>query len=689
MIPPKTCLETMQCLIAVLVSAVLLSGEAFAQDTPAPDASAVAPVAASPETPPVVDASLTPKTQAPPTNDSPPVTPPASKSADTEEEDVIVPWDYDPYRILVWVISDDPSVDTSKIQAPLHAYFDRNYLSTWRVKIQDAPTSVASIAIRDLDNLTFEMLTAADPVIAVKRNHKDAVRIRTPPNIDQYVKAVHATPSYAEMVKSRGKAMGDESLQGAARKFSDFDGDALKLKEKWTEDETEALLVPRGIAATLDEPEAKLIKLPVTNLVSTAVDDYDKIFLAVVRRDQVPYRVSVVEFNTLMRYFGATVDEMFVSTEDIPGAMGLAISTAFSPEVRVDEAGLKVCTGLTRAGGLIVDKDSELLVKPGDLLLPMLRKNDRNGRPIMIGALDWSYLLAVDPNESKSKKPTKKDGADSKPEEKEEFEQSYVKMELYSGRIGGLAGRKNSRTFRRALLIHPKGGETMVRLHSKGKPNEPLIGYELYEKELYSKKMTFVGRTDWNGRLNIEVSEDPLRLLYVKNGGAVLARLPIVPGFTPYEVADLTGDDMRLQAEAYVNGVSNAIIDLVALRKLLGTRIRNRLKKGQMKEAEELLLALREQPSKEILSTDMDRKLGYFLNAIGPRAANARRKVENMFSTTREMLDKQISQREIQAIEEDFIRAKSNGGRLPEDPDDGKEEYDPSVNEVSAEEPAK
>ena len=94
-------------------------------------------------------------------------------------------------------------------------------------------------------------------------------------------------------------------------------------------------------------------------------------------------------------------------------------------------------------------------------------------------------------------------------------------------------------------------------------------------------------------------------LLYVKNGGAVLARLPLVPGLTETEVADLTGDDMRLQAEAYIRGVQNAIIDLVAIRKLLEARIRMRLTKGQMTEAEDLLRALRDQPTNEKLASDM------------------------------------------------------------------------------------
>ena len=264
--------------------------------------------------------------------------------------------------------------------------------------------------------------------------------------------------------------------------------------------------------------------------------------------------------------------------------------------------------------------------------------------PVAVGRIEWAFLIA-----------TERDGPN-------------VNMDYYSGMAGGLQGRKNQRTFKMAMLLQPQRDETLLRLHVKGREDLPLIGYELYERELKSKSMSFVGRTDWNGRLAIEKTDHPLRLLYVKNGGAVLARLPMVPGLTPKEVADLTGDDMRLQAEAYIRGVQNAIIDLVAIRKLLAARIRLRLKKGQMKEAEELLNALRDQPTNEQLADDMGRKQGMFLKEIGTRNPNQRRKVDIMFKETREMLGKQINPTVIRDLEVDVQRAKDNGGKLPDDP---------------------
>ncbi|EMI56907.1 signal peptide protein [Rhodopirellula sallentina SM41] len=216
----------------------------------------------------------------------------------------------------------------------------------------------------------------------------------------------------------------------------------------------------------------------------------------------------------------------------------------------------------------------------------------------------------------------------------------------------------------------------MLRLHAKGRPDQPLIGYEIYDKELDSKSMTFVGRTDWNGRLTVGKIDRPLRLLYVKNGGAVLARLPMVPGHHEVTVADLAGDDMRLQAEAYIRGVQNAIIDLVAVRELFKARISMRIKEGKLKEADELLEMLRNEPSNEKIANDMGKKQTLFLKAIG-RNANQQRKVDEMFSVTRELLSKHINPKIVNDLETALIEANKRSGGAPAEAETPSDEESP------------
>ena len=548
------------------------------------------------------------------------------------------PWDYDPYRVLVWVASEDPRVGAAELEAPLRAYLDRDFAAIWRMQVADAPPAVRSAARRNLASIDYETIAASDPVIAVKRDHPDAIRIRFAADVGRWVQRVWATSSLAEELQQRAAAAGDPTIAGVAERLETVPGDALALRRRWADPQTEAMLVSRAMAQTLREPEAKLITPPISGLVGETFEAYDKIFLVRVQDGRGRREVGVVECDTLMRHFSRVVEATAAGSEPLAAAVGQAITEAFAPMIRIEEAGRRSAQGLVRAGGLILDPESPAMIAVGDVLQPMVRKNNRNDRPIRIGPIEWAYLIV-----------TERDG-------------SGLQMDYHAGRPGGLQGRSNRRTFRRALKVRPTEDSTLVRLHKQDEPEEPLIGYEIYERRLGSSDMSFVGRTDWNGRLRIGKGERPLRLLYVKNGGAVLARLPIVPGLIEKEVAGLSGDDMRLQAEAYIRGVQNAIIDLVAIRELLAARVRLRLEKGQLREAEELLYKLREQPTNERLAEDMGQKQAMFLKAIG-RDANQRRKVDEMFSTTRELLSKHISPQLIRELEADVRKARENSGK--------------------------
>ena len=229
---------------------------------------------------------------------------------------------------------------------------------------------------------------------------------------------------------------------------------------------------------TLDEPEAKLITPPIRDLVGELVEDYDKIFVVRVRDDVIPTEIEVVEFDTLMRHFGPVARvQAAIAARSLPDTIGRGLTKAFAPVVRIENAGQQNAVGLLRAGGLILDEASPAAIRIGDVLEPMTRKNDRNGKPILIGPIDWAFLLVT------------------------EIEGRNYKMDYYAGRAGGLQGRKNQRTFRTALKVRPFGDSSVLRLHLQRDPDFPLIGYELYDKELKSTKMTFIGRTDWDGRL--------------------------------------------------------------------------------------------------------------------------------------------------------------------------------------------
>ena len=683
-------------LIAVLVLTSTVSSQAVAFDVNAAD-SGQAPSVAPENVAPVKPVAETSDQAAANSVSSKASADKGESDDESESEDIPMeqPWDYWPYRVKIWISGNHDRTSAARLSKPLQDYLDRSFMSVWQMTISDAPSPVSSVARRDFGGLNYQAITSSDPVFALKRNHPETPRVRFSSDIAQYIKSCLTTADRKADVLERGVASGNETLDGIDQILKVFDGDSLAVSEAWKAPETEALLLTRGMAAKLKSPDAKIIELPLEGLVGQTILDHDKVFIIDIDAQTVPMQIKVLEIDCLMRNFSPVVHAQAVDFQVLPEVVGQAVIQAFAPIVRIEDAGTKNALGLVRGAQLILgtmpstseDINQEdanatdtpaaeaapsnetadaaksknaaaekpetaeapkstptiihpALIQQGDFLQPMIRRDDRNGNPIALGPLPWAYLHT-----------TKVDGA-------------KIDMELYAGQTGGLQGRKNKRTHRMALKVRPVGDNSVIRLHAKGAPTQPLAGYEFYEKELKSTSMTFVGRTNWNGEIEIAKGTSPMRLLYVKNGGAVLARLPIVPGATERETADLVGDDQRLRAEAYIRGTQNAIVDLIAIRTLLGARIRLKLEKGQMAEAKELLLMLEQQPTYEVISADMAKKI----IQIKGRNPSEQKRIENMFAETREMLVKNINSTLIRELEAEVKQAEANGGSLKRKP---------------------
>ena len=596
---------------------VLVAGSASAADVDGANAAVGDPGAEIAETP-----SPTPATPSDPGSD--------------EAAAIDRPFDYDPYRVLIWVAA--PESEVEPLREPLNTSLSRYFDALWRSQVRPMPRTLATIIRRDLRGLDYESIIAADPVIAVKKTHPESVRIRTPQNVAQYIGKIVARPRAIEEVQTDLDQQ-DSSLAASLQpKWSPLEP-GQTLAETWTDDSSEAILTTRGAAAFLNDPSPKLIAPPLSSGIADVIEDFDKIFLVDLHPHADRTEIAVVEMDVLMRHFGAPVLRSVANAGLVPDHMAAAITESFRPLVRIEEAGRKDATGLVRGGGLIVSEDHPALIRAGDILEPMIRKDDRNGVPFVVGPMDWAFLVVT------------------------EAEPRIVQADFWSGRAGSLQGRKNKRTFRMGLRVKPRGRGSQLRLHAKGDEDEALIGYEIYEKDLETEEMNFVGRTDWDGRLQIEPTDKPFRLLYVKNGGAVLARLPIVPGLHERDVANLTGDDDRLEAEAFVKGVQNQIIDLVAVRELFKARVNMRLQRGEMDKAEELMVELRRQPDSRELNDSIAKRQVVFLEKI--ENASQRKKVDLMFSTTQDLLAQFINPKLLQDLESNLLKARNNGGKLP------------------------
>ena len=316
-----------------------------------------------------------------------------------------------------------------------------------------------------------------------------------------------------------------------------------------------------------------------------------------------------------------------------------------------------------------------------------------------------------------------------------------------------LQGKQTRRAQRVALRVRPLGTQSDVKVVVRSSPNETQPGCQIYQKDLLTDDLKFVGHTDWRGMITIpraddlglllpervkleqqaarranqeasdkaameaeearrsavkastekeesdakekkaEADEDsrgpaadqpaeskivegggspaaalpsaqepmkisladlvdpelgvplvqPLVLLYVKSGDTVLARLPLVPGLNEVDIADLPSDSRRLEAEAHFKGFQSEILDLIARRAILSSRVSVLLKEGKLTEAETLV------PEADLMRGY--KEMSDELNAIHARMIeegrdglplNAKTRIDRMMITSRDMLQKYL-----------------------------------------------
>ena len=114
-----------------------------------------------------------------------------------------------------------------------------------------------------------------------------------------------------------------------------------------------------------------------------------------------------------------------------------------------------------RAGGLVYGDGCVSLVKVGDVLRPVIRRNDRRGEPKTGGiqVIDWTYLLV-------------------------RGQQDYtLDCDVYSASRNPLVGRNSLTVERMAPCVRPHQASTRLPLVMRGDSPQAMEGYEIFAKK--------------------------------------------------------------------------------------------------------------------------------------------------------------------------------------------------------------
>lgn len=348
----------------------------------------------------------------------------------------------------------------------------------------------------------------------------------------------------------------------------------------------------------------------------------DKVTLVAIVPQANGFDVVARELDVQTRVFSALVRKTAPQGALLSDTLFSAVVEAFAPLASIKgEVGDKVEMRL-RAGRLQSRDPSLLAVLPGAVFQPIIRYDDREGKPKQILPLPWTFLAV------------------------EQVDQARLTCRIYSGLHSPLAGRRRGRVRQLALAVKPPARPTRLTLQARSGSHRPLGGYDVFLQKPGEKATELLGRTDLAGSILVPPAPHLLHILYVRNGGQLVARLPLVPGVEESVVASVIDDDQRLAAESVVMAAQEELLDLFTRRAVLTARISAAIEAGNVDRADELLVELyglktRDQFTQEL---DLQRKR---LVSDDPLI---RRRIDLMFDETRKLVVQYLDPNEVDKI---------------------------------------
>jgi hypothetical protein len=362
-------------------------------------------------------------------------------------------------------------------------------------------------------------------------------------------------------------------------------------------------------------------------LESLKAEDCDKAYLVRVSYGDGAYTIDTREFDVRTQLFGTPVTARVYHRARLADAVLQTLLSAFAPLAQVEDvSGNKVTLRLRAAD--VPTRDPTVLVTPARCIYrPVIRIPGRGGKPPRIVPLDWTYLVT------------------------DELDGARANAKLVTGLHTPLAARRRGRAEQLALAIHPPNAATTLELRSADKKARPLVGYRIYSHPPESKETQLLGSTDTKGEIKIAPDEAGVRVLMVKSGDMVVARLPLLPGLSPTALAQVPDDEPRLEVEGLITGFQEELVDLIARRQVLMSRIRSRMRAGKMDEAKQLFSELRRLRTQQ----DFLRELLVERQRRTSTDPQTQKQIDKLFDDTQTVINRFLDSKPVDRLERDLF----------------------------------
>lgn len=625
-------------------------------------------------------------------------------SQSTAAQEAVKIWEFSPYEVEVWCAL-DPSLDVSDLAKSqfvetLSDDLDRMFQAAWHTNVKSAETDLRSRLARDIQTLTLDDFSREELVLLVNRD--SASTVKTAETAVEKISEFAILPQHkAKFDAEASKATIDpnSAVGGIISKLKIIEGDMASILTGLETKTIQAALVPRS-AAKGTEKIARTITVLLPWQTDSLLRQHDKLFMVHVGQATDGYYVQARELDCTLQFMGPTIRRETTSWSFVSRTAAAAIASAFAPIARVESAASKSANLRLKAGGLIMDVDNPAKVHLGDLMQPVVRREGSSGMPSMLEAIPWTYAAIIESDGVKMKanvyaysggpglqgrnnRRTQRLLLRVRPTEPETEIQVSVKS---SGRPqGGCAVYERDlitdkftllgKTDWRGRFVVPAPSKTGAVLpdaiHAAKAAAEKAAKEAIAAAAAAATAATTPTEKDVTEGEEAEAAakpaaapapttpaptpapvdyekdmvqlRQPLVQLYVKSGDVVLARLPLVPGISPLEVAELADDSRRLEAEAFIRGFQGEVLDLIGLRTLLSTRVRKLLEQGKKAEAEKVMAELRGLKDYSAMVETLDKLQRKLLDdSLGPVSMGAKARIDKMLQTTREMMQKYL-----------------------------------------------
>jgi len=289
-----------------------------------------------------------------------------------------------------------------------------------------------------------------------------------------------------------------------------------------------------------------------------------------------------------------------------------------------------------RAGELPQPDPDAQWAQTGDVFLPLVRRMTRSGELVEGGVqpVPWTYLEVI--------------GSDG------EASRATI-ARVHSGTRQALPSHRQGRVEPIAIALRADPGEAVLQLHARTAGDRPLVGYDVFVQKPDKAAPERIASSDTQGRVRVPAGDSRIQILFVKNGGQLVARFPLVSGTAP-DVVDvpLPDDDMRLAAEARLAAMREDVVDVVARRNILMARARQKIEQSDFAAAQQLLQALDELPGRAQFNLMLN-TAARLLRSDDPQIQH---RIDQLFEATRTIVNQFLDVRPIGQLHDELREAR-------------------------------